>query len=125
MAFCAQAGGMYVSGTASLTNSEIVRNVATSPEGSGGGIVFMGDSLTLAAVAVNHNKAASGGGARFISGDVLLSNTTHFFNNSASDGAELNFVRDSATVAYLLPVQAAHWLPASNCTIEWLSLIHI
>ena len=50
---------MYVSGTASLTNSEIVRNVAM---GSGGGIVFLGASLTLAAVAVNHNKAASGGG---------------------------------------------------------------
>ncbi|HEY7063790.1 MAG TPA: choice-of-anchor Q domain-containing protein [Chloroflexota bacterium] len=84
-----QGGGLYVAGSATLTNVTINGNTAISPisggpgGGNGGGLyVAAGGSATLTNVTISSNTAQGGlgvggqGGGIFAAGGVTLNNTT-------------------------------------------------
>jgi predicted outer membrane repeat protein len=85
----ADGGGLRLRGTALITGSTIAGN---STDGSGGGIIFEGTTLTILDSTIANNGAfyyygGSGGGLRVRSGDVVIRNST-ITGNRAAGGSE-------------------------------------
>ena len=89
-------GGIYLSGTLTLTNATVSGNCATevvglSPSGLGGGIyIERDDTLTLTNTMVVGNSAHYGGGIHGGSGTLTLTNSTVAGNSADGPGGGIN-----------------------------------
>ncbi len=89
-----QGGGLYVKGTANLTDTSIIGN---SAGGNGGGVAApLGLSVTSSTIA--NNSGATGGGS-FTSGGsaISITNSTYSGNSATADGAAIAFTAYGST----------------------------
>ncbi len=79
-------GGIYNSGTLTITNSTVSNNSDTTAANSGGdgGGIYNGGSLTLSNSTVSNNSASQQGGGIYNAGTLIVTNSAINNNNSAN-----------------------------------------
>jgi uncharacterized delta-60 repeat protein/CSLREA domain-containing protein len=82
------AGGIYNSGTSTISNSTIINN--QSLESSGGGIYNENGTMTLSTATVDNNTAALGSGGGIFNFGSLTINGGNVRNNSALSGGGIS-----------------------------------
>ncbi|MBR5253269.1 MAG: InlB B-repeat-containing protein [Clostridia bacterium] len=92
-------GGVYVAGTAVITNGTVQYNTAAS-----GGGVYVAGTATITNGIVKNNTATNGGGAYVSGGDLTLNSGGLFSENTATNGGGAyissgNFILNGGTVS--------------------------
>lgn len=84
--YAASGGGVFNSGTLTLSNDKVVNN-STPNGGNGGGIFNTKGKLNLKSTDVNNNTATqNGGGLNNVGGGQVTISAREFYNNRATNG---------------------------------------